>query len=133
LNPLEKDLVRYRLERAREALDEARLLFEKAHLNASVSRVYYACFYAVGALLLCKGLSAHRHGGVRTLFHQALVKPGLVSRASSEYYDEVLEERMRGDYGDFSEFQKSQVKEWLDKAPGFLDEIEKAASRLMSS
>jgi hypothetical protein len=45
-------LVTYRLERARQSLEEAMLLLEAGHANAYVNRLYYACFYAVSALLL---------------------------------------------------------------------------------
>lgn len=133
MNALEKDLIRYRLARAREALDEARYNFNGGRLNVCVGRIYYACFYAVSALLLCKGLSAHRHAGVRALFHRELAKPGLVSPAASEFYDELLEERLHADYGDYVVFEPAQVKDWLDKAPGFLDEIEKAADQFLKS
>ena len=37
-------LVRYRLERARESLEEARLLSEQGHANTFVNLLYYACF-----------------------------------------------------------------------------------------
>jgi len=47
----ERAYIRYRLGRAREALDEARLLLEADHLATAVTRIYYACFYAVSALL----------------------------------------------------------------------------------
>ncbi len=50
----EQVLVQYRLERAREALDEAKLLFEAGHLHTYVNRLYYACFYAMSALLLTR-------------------------------------------------------------------------------
>ena len=71
-------LITYRLERARESLQEANILLERGHGNAFVNRLYYACFYAVSALLLTKELSSAKHGGVRRLFHQNSIKPGLV-------------------------------------------------------
>jgi len=71
-------LVRYRLERARESLAEARLLLQAGHTNTFVNRLYYACFYAASAALLAEGKSATTHSGLRTLFHQGLVKPGVV-------------------------------------------------------
>ena len=52
-----RTLILYRLERAKESLDEANILMERGHANTFVSRLYYACFYAVSALLLTKGLS----------------------------------------------------------------------------
>ena len=50
-------LVMYRLERARESLEEAGILLEREYGNTFVNRLYYACFYAVSALLLTRGLS----------------------------------------------------------------------------
>lgn len=49
-------LIAYRLQRAREALDEADLLLDRNHINTFVNRVYYACFYSVTALLLTRDL-----------------------------------------------------------------------------
>jgi len=65
-----RTLILYRLERAKESLDEANILMERGHANTFVNRLYYACFYAVSALLLTKGLSSAKHSGVRALFHQ---------------------------------------------------------------
>jgi uncharacterized protein (UPF0332 family) len=59
-----RTLVRYRLERAREALDEAVLLLQSGHANTYVNRLYYACFYAVSALLLPRSPTSARHSGI---------------------------------------------------------------------
>ena len=37
------DLINYRIARARETLEEARVLADTGHWNASVNRLYYAC------------------------------------------------------------------------------------------
>ncbi len=42
----EQALVTYRMERASEAIDEAKILFNAGHINSYVNRLYYACFYA---------------------------------------------------------------------------------------
>ena len=73
-------LINYRLERAHETLEEARILLEQEHANTYVNRLYYACFYAVSALLLTKGLSSAKHSGIRSFFHQNFVKSGLVDQ-----------------------------------------------------
>jgi uncharacterized protein (UPF0332 family) len=75
-----RTLILYRLERAHESLDEANILMERGHANTFVNRLYYACFYAVSALLLTKELSSAKHSGVRSLFHQNFVKEGIVSK-----------------------------------------------------
>ena len=51
MTPEIRILVQYRLDRAREALAEAALLLDSGHANTGVNRLYYACFYAVSALL----------------------------------------------------------------------------------
>jgi len=52
MTPEQGQLVRYRFARAMESLDEARLLLANGHIRTAVTRIYYACFYAVSALLL---------------------------------------------------------------------------------
>ena len=68
MTPERRALLQYRLARARETLDEARLLLDGGHANACVNRLYYACFYAVSALLLTEGQTSAKHRGVRALF-----------------------------------------------------------------
>ena len=50
------DLVKYRMERANETLQEARLLAKEGYYNATFNRLYYACFYAALALLAKNGI-----------------------------------------------------------------------------
>lgn len=80
-------LVVYRLERAEECLEEAKILLEKGFANTFVNRLYYACFYAVSALLLTKGLTSARHSGVRAMFHQKVqLKELTLSRLPAEIH-----------------------------------------------
>ena len=58
-----KDLVLYRMTRAEEALEDPRILARAERWNACVNRLYYACFYAVSALLVMDGLSFSKHAG----------------------------------------------------------------------
>lgn len=60
-------LVRYRLQRARETLPEARTLIENSYYNAAVNRLYYACYYAVIALLAKHQISVQTHAGVKQM------------------------------------------------------------------
>lgn len=52
MNSEKKELIKYRLMRAREALDDAKILLDNNRLFSSVNRIYYAMFYAVSSLLL---------------------------------------------------------------------------------
>ncbi|MDO4933332.1 MAG: HEPN domain-containing protein, partial [Prevotella sp.] len=46
------DLVAYRIERARQTMDEAHYLYGGGYYNTAVNRLYYACFYAAIGLLV---------------------------------------------------------------------------------
>jgi uncharacterized protein (UPF0332 family) len=61
------DLIQYRINRAFETLREAETMIEYLFWNVSVNRAYYACFYAVSALLLKKGVDSFTHKGLRQI------------------------------------------------------------------
>lgn len=42
----------------------AELALGNGYLHGTVNRLYYACFYAVSALLLTEGFSSSRHSGI---------------------------------------------------------------------
>lgn len=71
MNSQNEALVKYRLKRAFETLEDARILAQAERWNACVNRLYYACFYAVTALLSQEGLYSSKHSGVRSLFKSA--------------------------------------------------------------
>lgn len=118
-------LIAYRLQRAREALDEADLLLDRNHINTFVNRVYYACFYSVTALLLTRDLSSAKHSGVRSMLHQHFVKTGLVNMELGQNFDKFFDNRQKGDYADMVRFEKEKVQGWLDEARLFVETIER--------
>lgn len=118
------DLVRYRIDRSRESLDEARLLADSSHWNASVNRLYYACFYAVSALLFLYRFSSPKHSGVRALFNQHFVRTGHVSKDHAAFYNTLYDFRQESDYEDFFEADAVRVASWLEEARMFIDAIE---------
>jgi hypothetical protein len=119
-----RTLVIYRLERAREALEEANILLERGHANTFVNRLYYACFYAVSALLLTRELSSAKHSGVRSLFHQHFVKSGIVDTELGQLYDRLFDNRQKGDYTDLIRFDLNEVRNWYDETQRFVEAIE---------
>ena len=120
MTPEEKILVQYRLERAKEAVDEARILFEAGHLNTYVNRLYYACFYAVSALLLTKDLSTSKHTHLRALFHKEFIRTGLIPAEHGKFFDLLLNNRQKSDYADLIVYQAEEIEDWLEKTTGFV-------------
>jgi uncharacterized protein (UPF0332 family) len=118
-----KDLVRYRLARAQETLEDARILARTGRWNACVNRLYYACFYGVPALLVRDGLSSSKHAGVPSLFNRQYVKTGKIPKDLARIYNDLFERRQEGDYIDFVSFRESQVLPWVSKAEELLGYI----------
>lgn len=103
-----KELVCYWLNKAQESLDAARDELKAGRLSFSVNRIYYACFYAVSAVLLQEKLQFKKHSGVRAAFHQHFVKSGIVSHEHGKLYDELFEARQRGDYIELVSFEENR-------------------------
>lgn len=118
-----EDVVRYRLERSREALRHARLLADAEGWNACVNRLYYACFYAISALLLERGFSSSKHTGIRSLFNQNLVKTGEIPREMAELFNNLFKTRQIADYTDFVRYDQEQVQPWIPEAEKLVERV----------
>ena len=126
--PLEA-LIRYRLERAQESLDDAPLLADAESWNTCVNRLYYSCFYAVSALPARDGLASSRHTGIRSLFNRNYVRTGVVPRDLARLYNDLFERRQESDYADFVRFRSEQVRPWIPQTERFLAHITSLLSR----
>jgi uncharacterized protein (UPF0332 family) len=120
LSEWSEDLVSYRVTRANDTLEDARILARESRWSACVNRLYYACFYAVSALLVTDGLSSSKHAGVRSLFNNHYVKSGKIPKEIARIYNDLFEKRQEGDYLDFVSFQESQVLPWVSKVEKFI-------------
>lgn len=119
------ELINYRREKAKETLEDARILFNAGRLYSAVNRIYYALFYEVVALLLTKDLSSAKHSGVRALLNEHFVKTGKVDVELGRFYSNMFDFRQKSDYGDFVVFESEKVKGWLLKAEQFIEGLEK--------
>jgi uncharacterized protein (UPF0332 family) len=80
-----QQLISYRLEQARETLNDAHLLLEQGGSTGSIiNRSYYAMFYAVLALLTTLGKGPSKHSGAISLFDQYFVKSGEFPKVMSK-------------------------------------------------
>jgi uncharacterized protein (UPF0332 family) len=120
-------LVLYRLARARETIDEARVLAAAEHWSGCVNRLYYACYYAVMALMARGEESASKHTGVRAWFNMHVVHTGRVPTELGTFFNRLFDQRLRGDYRDFIEDDPDDVEAWLLDAQRFVEVVEKLA------
>ena len=122
-----QDLIQYRIERAHETFEEALLMQREKHWNACANRLYYACYYAVTALLARKELASSKHTGVKALFNQHFVKTGHVIKQNGKLYNRLFDARQEGDYVDFVLFDKDIVEPWISHVNDFIENISRLA------
>lgn len=132
MNQETTDLVKYRLEKARMVLADAKNYISGASLFSTVNRLYYAMFYAVNALLTAKGLSSSKHAGVRSLFHREFINKGLLYKELGRIYTTLFDFRQKGDYQDYVKFEKPQVEAWLAQVEIIISQVEALALMLIA-
>lgn len=88
-----QEIVFLRMGNAHRTLKEARLLLDNEYWNAAINRMYYACYYAVSALLIKNGIEAQTHAGVRQMLGLHFVKTGKLSVQMANVYSELFSKR----------------------------------------
>jgi len=69
-----KDLVNFRINKAKETFQDAQLLLDADRWDSAANRLYYASFYMISAYLAKKEITVTTHSGLKTKFNQELVK-----------------------------------------------------------
>ena len=119
-----EDLLRYRMEQARETLREAEILLNDSALRGTINRAYYAMFYALLALLATKRLGTSRHSGALALFDREFVKTGVFPRELSRSLRLAFDHRQTHDYGEMIRVNRQIAEETLTDAKTFVAAIE---------
>jgi uncharacterized protein (UPF0332 family) len=116
-------IINHRIENAQNTLKEVSILMENELWNTAVNRLYYACYYAVSALLIANNIEAHTHAGVRQMLALHFVKTGIISKNQYNIFSELFEKRQSGDYEDFVFMTKEIVEEIYPEAVDFTTKI----------
>lgn len=85
--------------RAESSLEAARLLIDNEYYTESVSRVYYAMFYAATALLHSEGITVSKHSAVIAQVGQHFAKTGKIDARLHRALIDAFDERQSADYG----------------------------------
>ncbi|ODS42053.1 MAG: hypothetical protein MSIBF_01520 [Candidatus Altiarchaeales archaeon IMC4] len=111
------------IKRANKYVESAELLLNSGDFDSSISRAYYAMFFAAEALLLTKELKFSSHRGVISAFGQHFVKTGIFPKEMNRWLYDAFEKRQAGDYSFRSVINGDTAKESLTNARGFIGEI----------
>ena len=118
------DYSNYRIQKAKETIVEVEIHIQNEFWNTAINWMYYACFYAVSALLVKHGIETSSHKGIRQLFGKMFVKTGEFDKNLAKHYTDLFEKRHKGDYNDFFDFDKETVIRLLPISKEFIRVIE---------
>ena len=86
--------------------------------------LYYACFYAVTALLHNSEFDSKTHSGVKRMFELHFIKPGSIDEDIGKFYSNLFRMRQKSDYEDEVEYEKEDVLELIQPAKDLITSIE---------
>lgn len=118
------DYSNYRIQKAKDTLDEVEIIIQNQFWNTAINRMYYACFYAVNALLVKNDIEVSSHTGVRQQFGHHFVKTGKFDKNLAKHYTDLFEKRHKGDYNDFFDFDEETVVRLYPISKLFISSIE---------
>ena len=116
--------INYRLARAWDTFDDAKILAAKGKWNSTINRLYYAAYYAVMALLLKNDLKPTTHNGAKSNFTEHYIKSQIIDKEYGKLYSQLFTWRQKGDYDDLFDFQEQQVSEYFKPVEELISLIE---------
>ncbi len=118
------DIVLYRINNARKLLPEIKDHIERGYYNTAMNRMYYACFYAVSALLLHTEIDGIKsHEGVRQMFGKHFILTHIIPKEWGHFYTIIYNNRTAADYEDFKNYDLAEVQEMYPKVCTFIELI----------
>jgi uncharacterized protein (UPF0332 family) len=109
--------------RARKYLESAEILLKSKDYESSVSRVYYAMFYSVEALLLTEDITVSTHKGVISVFGERFIKTGIFPRDMTKELNRAFEKRQLGDYEYTFVISEEEARKMFEEGKNFVEKI----------
>lgn len=119
-----KQYVLHRIGTAHTTLEAAVYLLDGGFVDSAVSRLYYAAFHAITALLTANGIQAKTYGAIKGQFALHFVKTGILDPKFSKLLSELFDNRQKGDYGDATTFDRETVQTYFEPLREMIEQIE---------
>jgi len=116
-------VIAYRIDRAQMSLSAAEVLLAQKMYPDVLNRLYYACFYAVSALLLSLDVTAKTHAGLRSQFNLHIIHAGVLPKEYGDLYNDLIEAREETDYDDLIELDLDRVYQFVPRVRRFIDTV----------
>ena len=118
------ELSGYRLQRAKDSFETAKLLFDVNKYLDCNNRAYYAVFHAMRAVLALDGRDFKRHKDVISYFNYTYVKTEVFPKELGKKIHGLAEIRDESDYEDFYISTREDAEEKLNIAKYAIELIE---------
>jgi len=118
------DLIKYRLEQARETIEVVDLLLKNDKLSTAVNRIYYGMYYSILALALQNNFETSKHQQLIGWFNKEFIRNGLIEKEYGRMLRDAFENRTYGDYDSFVVFDKDSVLIFYSEMKDFIEKIE---------
>ncbi len=117
------ELSKYRLQKAREDLDNAAINLDNDFVKGSINRSYYAIFHAIRAILALDLFDSKKHSGIIAFFQKNYVSTGKFEVDYSKIVRNAFSIRNKSDYDDFYIVSRSEAEQQLANAKAFLQQV----------
>lgn len=119
-----RDLAQYRLDKAKEMLKDATILFEADQWSSANNRAYYSVFHGMRAVLALRQVDFKKHSAVIGYFNKEYIHAGVFAREYLTIINNASIIRNHSDYDDFYLCSKEETRELIEDAKRFTDAVE---------
>ena len=117
---------RYRLNKAKETLETAKMIFnEGKDFTSANNRAYYAIFYAIRAVLAIEETDFKRHKDVLAYFNKEYVNKEIFPKMIGRKISQAQRIREDSDYDDDYEPSLEKKEQQINTAGELVDLVEK--------
>lgn len=118
-------LAKYRLDQAKENLEEAEALFNINKFKGASNRAYYSIFHAIKAILALEETDFKKHSSVIAYFNKEYISKTIFPRELGKRVSEARFFREKSDYVDFYMVTKEECQTQIDTAKLMIEYAEK--------
>lgn len=120
------DFAKYRLEKAKETLKTAEVIFKEVNDYTSANnRAYYAIFYAIRAVLALEQIDFKRHKDVVAYFNKNYINKEIFPKKIGRKIAQAQRIREDSDYDDEYEPSYEKTEQQINTAKELIELVEK--------
>jgi uncharacterized protein (UPF0332 family) len=104
------------LEKAADAIENAKYNYQGEFFGVTANRTYYACYYCLIALLYTQKVYSKTHQGTKAKFSELFIKTGIFPVTVSDAISLLFDYRQEADYDLDAEITQGEADSLISKA-----------------